>query len=156
WALVVGGALTLFGLIILTSFAYSTASASRNLSLAIGALFGSALLLGIQMLFELQGSKTSESVETEFTFDLEKPALRQWQYPVSLGERFASELRASQYLSSTHSEKLARSPADRERLVSDMSIFSLVAYITTKQHDWQTQRRHINVEGTLTEILHYP
>src|ERR1700688_3304984 len=90
--LIVGLVALVTGVIFLTVFAFYTSGASRNISLALGTLLGAAMLLWIQLQFELRGSRTSEFISTEFTYDLAKPALRQWQYPVSLSERAGNVL----------------------------------------------------------------
>src|SRR5215472_16282372 len=55
--------------IFFTIFAFLMAGASRNILLGLGTLFGSAVLLCIQLQFELRGSKISEFISTEFTYD---------------------------------------------------------------------------------------
>jgi hypothetical protein len=152
--LVLGLIALLIGVVLLTLFAFFTGGASRNISLGLGTLLGAAVLLGIQLKFELRGSKTSEFISTEFTYDLAKPALRQWQYPASLGERFGNEVHASE-------ELLAKSPdkfvgeSERDRLVQEMAIFSLVTYVATKQHDWQTVRRRLKMDRGQVELFQW-
>jgi hypothetical protein len=153
--LIVGLVALVTGVIFLTVFAFYTSGASRNISLALGTLLGAAMLLWIQLQFELRGSRTSEFISTEFTYDLAKPALRQWQYPVSLSERAGNELSASQHLSATHPEKFTGDQPARDRLVRDMSIFSLVTYIVTKQHDWQTMRRRAKIQDGSIEFFQW-
>jgi hypothetical protein len=139
--LVIGGIALFGGVLLLSIFTYYMAGASRNSSLAIGALFGSSLLLLIQLLFDLQGSRASEFISTEFTLDVSKPSLHQWYYPVSQGERFGNEVKASQDLAGTEPEKFTGDRTEQERLVRDMTLYSVISYIRTKQHDWQTVRR---------------
>jgi len=86
---------------------------------------------------------------------LAKPTLHQWQYPLSLSERAANELSASEHLSATDPEKFSGDQPDRDLLVRDMSIFSLITYIVTKQRDWQTKRRHGKVQSGSIEFFQW-
>jgi hypothetical protein len=113
------------------------------------------VLLCIQLQFELRSSRTSEFISTEFTYDLAKPTLHRWQYPVSLSERAANELSASEHLSATDPEKFTGDQPDRDRFVRDMSIFSLVTYIVAKQHNWQTKRRRAKVQNGSIEFYQW-
>jgi hypothetical protein len=72
-------------------------SGSRNISLALGTLAGAAILLVIQGLFELQGSKTAAVIGTEFTTDRAIHKIEQWRYPAA-GLRAVNEMDANKYL----------------------------------------------------------
>lgn len=110
---------------------------SRNISLSLGTLFGALLLLGIQLAFELRPMETVAIFQTDFTTDNEKPKIEQFRYPISSAHRAINEVEANKFL-------LAKNPlafqGDGEKLWKDMSIFSLVLYLWTEQHDWQIAR----------------
>jgi len=112
-------------------------SASRNLALATGTLAATAAAFLIQLLFELQGSKTADHVGTEFTIDLLGPSIRQWNYDATPAWRMGAEIGASNWL-------VANSPgafqSDREMLRSDFAVFCLLSFLTTQEFDWQLRR----------------
>jgi hypothetical protein len=112
-------------------------SGSRNISLALGTMLGSLLLLSIQMLFELQSTKSFAVIRTEFTTDRAKPKIEQFRYPLASMRRFENEAGANKFLLATNSTEFK---GDGEKLWKDMSLFSLVAYLWSEQHDWQIAR----------------
>src|ERR1700719_1054861 len=108
-------------------------SGSRNISLALGTLFGAALLLSVQGFFELRGSKTFMVIETELTTDRATRKIEQWRYPLSAGSRATAESDANKFLLNTDPAAFG---GDGEKLWRDISLFSLVSYLWIEQHDW--------------------
>ena len=116
-------------------------SGSRNLALVTSTLVAVLLLFATQLLFELRERSVADFFTAEFTIDRKSPQIRQWSYPVSgakgSGWRIHRELAASAFLAKSDS---ARFDGDRERLTSDMVLFSLVSYLGVEQSDWQLKR----------------
>jgi hypothetical protein len=116
-------------------------SSSRNISLALGTMLGSLLLLFIQTGFELQPpSKSVAVIRTEFTTDRAKPKIEQFRYPLTSMRRFENEAGANEFLLATNP---AAFQGDGEKLWEDISLFSLVAYLWSEQHDWQIARDRV-------------
>ena len=55
-------------------------SGSRNIALATGALAGGAILLWVQLGFELRANESTDFITAGFTIDPAKPEIRQWKY----------------------------------------------------------------------------
>jgi len=113
-------------------------SGSRNLAIATSTLLAAILLFGINARFELRENVSTDAFSTEYTVDRQEPKIRQWAYPVSLANRLAQELNASRWLAENDPASFEE---DREKLTRDMTIFSLVQYLTHEQFDWQMKRR---------------
>jgi hypothetical protein len=116
-------------------------SGSRNIPLALGTVFGALLLLSIQMMFELRSTKSQTAFSTEFTTDTQDHKIVAYRYkPGGPMLRATNELEANKYLRNTNIQAFD----DNEKLWKDMSLFSLVAYFWTEQHDWQITRENLN------------
>jgi hypothetical protein len=127
-------------------------SASRNIALAAGALAGAALLLTVQLIFELQPGESSDFVTAEFTLDRAKPEIRQWKYITDQGSRMMYELTAGAKFAAAHPGQF---DGDRTKLTHDMVIFSLLSYIAAEQFDWQIKRTQF-LSQTATQTLMMP
>lgn len=75
---------------------------SRNIALATGALAGAAILLGIQLLFELRADESTDFITAEYTIDRAKPEIRQWRYGSNQALRMGRELDASGKFAAAH------------------------------------------------------
>jgi hypothetical protein len=113
-------------------------SGSRNISLAIGTIFGAFLLLGTQLGFELQPPQERKAIfKTLYTTDIANPRIEQFLYPVASSRRALNEHEANEFL--LQSNKVAYD-GDGEKLWRDMSLLSVVLYLWVEQHDWQVAR----------------
>jgi hypothetical protein len=113
-------------------------SGSRNISLAIGTVFGAFLLLGTQLGFELQSPPERKAIfKTLFTTDKANPRIEQFLYPVAGSRRASNEHEANEFL--LQSNKTAYD-GDGKKLWRDMSLLSVVLYLWLEQHDWQVAR----------------
>lgn len=121
-ALIVGLAALFLGICCVLYFL--TTGASRFAWIALAALVGSSAGLIIQLWFDLQGSSELSGFTTEYTIDAEVPWIRQWKYPQTLGDRYASEVLASVALSSSGADVFN---GDHQKLVRDLMLFSLLA-----------------------------
>jgi hypothetical protein len=112
-------------------------SGSRNISLAIGTVFGAFLLLGTQLGFELQPPPERKAIfKTLYTIDRANPRIEQFLYPSSSSRRALNEREANAFL--LQSNKPAYD--SEEKLWSDISLLSVVLYFWIEQHDWQVAR----------------
>jgi hypothetical protein len=109
-------------------------SGSRYILAAVGTLVGAAILLAVPLWVELRGSKTFAAIRTEFTTDRAIRKIEQRKYPVL--SRAINEMDANKFLLTN---KPAAFAGDGEKLWRDMSLFSLVLYLWSEQHDWQTE-----------------
>ncbi len=74
---IVFGLLAIFiGLLLLGYFVYVNPG-SRNISLAVAALFGAAVILAVNLWLDLRGSVSKRIIPIEYTIDKEKPRIRQ-------------------------------------------------------------------------------
>jgi hypothetical protein len=110
---------------------------SRNIALAVLAFAGAAIGTAATLGFELRSSSTESFITADFTVDRAKPQIRQWRYGRAPSQRVNREIAASD-------RYFAARPApfngDREKLVHDMVIFSLLSYFGVEQPDWQIRR----------------
>jgi hypothetical protein len=112
-------------------------SGSRNISLAIGTVFGAFLLLGTQLGFELQSPPEKKAIfKTLYTTDKAHPRIEQFFYPLDSVQRAIDEHEANEVLLRTNKAAYE----DGEKLWKDMSLLSVVLYLWTVQHDWQIAR----------------
>jgi hypothetical protein len=112
-------------------------SGSRNISLAIGTVFGAFLLLGTQLGFELQPQPQRKAIfQTLYTTDKVNPRIGQFLLPAASSRRALNEDEANKFL--IQSNKAAYD--DDEKLWKDMSLLSIVLYLWLEQHDWQVAR----------------
>lgn len=114
---------------------FLVAGGSRGAWTTLGAVVASLVALAINLVFDLQGSKSTVKIAAEYTFDASIPQLRQWIYARSLAKRYATEVLASDVISKTSPDVFN----DRDTLTRDMIIFSLIAYLEASQHDWQAE-----------------
>lgn len=111
---------------------------SRNLALGAGTLAGAALLMGVQLLFELRRPAVTKDVfSVEYTIDRAVPSIRQWAYSRSSSWRADAEINAGKYLGKNYPNLFNK---NREKLTNDMAIFSIVAFLFWNQQDWQLKR----------------
>ena len=78
--LLIGVCALIVGIICLAIVAWANAG-SRNLPLAVAALFAAVVLLIVQLPFELRSKSDTALFGAEFTIDRLKPEIRQWKYP---------------------------------------------------------------------------
>ena len=116
---------------------------SRNLVLSVATLTAAAIFFVLQLPFELQTTTERDFVTAEFTVDRATPEIRQWKYPDSVGWRIHAETQASQW-AAKHDVTLFES--NRDKLTSDLTLFSLVSYLATSEFDWQ--RRTVRFTGS--------
>jgi hypothetical protein len=138
--LYIGIAAMLVAIVCLLLVAFAN-SGSRNIPLALGTVFGALLLLWVQIIFELRSKETKTVFATEFTTDNQDYKIAAYRYK-SGGPmlRSMNELEANKYLRNTNIQAFG----DNDKLWKDMSLFSLVAYLWTEQHDWQISRENFN------------
>jgi hypothetical protein len=125
-------------------------SGSRNIALATGALAGAAILLCVQLRFELRADESTDFITAEFTIDRAKPEIRQWKYSITQGQRLVRDLDASGKFAAAHPGQF---DGDRGKLTQDMVIFSLLAYLGVEQFDWQIKRTQFVGQSTGTQTL---
>jgi hypothetical protein len=112
------------------------------------AVLGASAALAVVLVFDLQGSKDITRITTEYTFDRAVPQIRQWMYARSLGDRYATEVLANHAALKADPSLFER---DIEGLTRDMILFSLMAYLATRQQDWQLEREAYAYSlGTIT------
>jgi hypothetical protein len=105
--------------------------------------------LTINLVFDFRGgSKEITTITAEYTFDHAVPQIRQWMYARSLGDRYAIEVLANDTALQADPHILEHNP---EKSTRDMLLFSLMAYLEVRQHDWQKQEeRFTTSNGTIT------
>jgi hypothetical protein len=143
--LMVGLVAVLVGVVLLTCFAYIN-TGSRNTSFAVAALFGSFVMLLLNLLFDLQGSTVETIIPTEYTIDLRTPRIRQWVYPSTLGNRYFTETTASTEALQNNREIFTLK--NQDKLAHNMIIFSMLSYLIFEQHDWQTKKDVVAYSGS--------
>jgi hypothetical protein len=140
--LFVGLVALVVGLGCLVAVAWANAG-SRNLALAIAALFASVVLLIVQIPFELRSKSETAMFGAEYTIDRAKPQIRQWSYADhGAGWRITGEIGASDALAKSNPGVFN---GDGQKLTQDMTIRSLVIYLFAEQFDWQL--RQVEVRG---------
>ncbi len=125
-----------------------TNAGSRNLPIATGALAATVILFLIQLPFELRRSRERYFLTAEFVIDRSKPQIREWNYPDSTMWRIHDEIDASNWLAEQHPEHF---DGDRDRVTSDMVLFSLISFLASSEFDWQ--RRRIQFSGSTTGTI---
>jgi hypothetical protein len=114
---------------------------SRNLALAASILCGVVILFLTQLNFELQSSTNSDFILTELGIDRAKPEIRQWVYTSEsdwTDWRIAAEVGASNWLSANNAKAFS---GDREKLTSDLVLYSLVYFLQTPEAQYWDVRR---------------
>jgi hypothetical protein len=132
------------GISLLVIVAWANAG-SRNLALAVAALFASVFLLIVQLPFELRSKSETSVFGAEYTIDRFTPQIRQWSYPETVRWRLTSEVGASDALARSNPDAFR---SDAQKLTQDMTIRSLVTYLFAEQFDWQI--REVQVRGPST------
>jgi len=120
---------------------------SRNLALAFGTVIGAIILFGTQMFFELRTSEEIEFVDLEYCIDRGRPQISRWDYSRSVRLQIHAEIGASEWIAKNKPELFN---TDREKLTSDMTLFSIISYIAINEYDWQ--RRRITLVGSTGSI----
>lgn len=112
---------------------------SKNLALATGVLVGVTLLFLTQLRFELQSATTGEFILTELGIDRAKPEIRQWVYGTQSGWRPTAEVYASNWLAAHNPNAFS---GDREKITSDLVLFSLAYFLQTPEAQYWDVRKH--------------
>jgi|GEM_PF-4763554 len=132
--LIPGFVAVVFGVILLAIFAYMN-TGSRNISFAVAALAGAIVMLFLNLLFDLQGKRKPLYPPT---IDVRMRRIRQWIYPLSLGDRYTTETKASTEAFQINPEMFTRD--NGEKLAHNMIIFSILSYLIFERHDGQTKK----------------
>ena len=152
-ALIVGIASTLVSLACVGYVAWENVG-SRNLVIAVATFAGAAVFLGLNLFFDLRSTESTNFISTEFTVDRATPRIRQWNYGNAPGQRSVRELAASNQYFAAHPGQFN---GDREKLVRDMVIYSLLSYLAAEQRDWQSHPvRFVGGMGAITEVPRSP
>lgn len=135
-------------LVLAISLAWAN-SASRNIALAVGTLSAAILLLFVQLYFEMQPSETKIAFASDYTIDHGKLGIRHWDYThASNSWRMVDEVAASDWLVKDNPKAF---DIDSSRLVSDLTLVSLLSYLGHEQYDWQVDKFTApTTMGTLT------
>jgi hypothetical protein len=148
-ALFAGGGFTLVGFFFL-AWVVSENGTSRNLALGIATLFASALFLAIQFYFELRGSESNDVATAELVVDRAMPRVGEWKYDLSQTTRFRMESEANKLFAV---ENPGQFNGDREKLTSDMILFSIIAFLANEEFDWQINKVRFRGRGsTITRV----
>jgi hypothetical protein len=145
------------GLALLVALACSTYvvwinGGSRNLGLGLGALFGACVLFALQLLFELQPTKSIVDFPAHFAADFQDKWIRKTPLTTTDGiaaivnqEASGVMVKASPVFNSTQADKLTR----------DLAIIYMLSYLIERQFDWQidaasykTQYCTMNLRGS--------
>jgi hypothetical protein len=113
---------------------------SRNLALATAGLFGASLFFGMQLWFELRPEVRSDFIVAKLGIDRTKPEIRQWIYSSESGDRITAEVYASNWLAAHRPEAFS---GNREKLTSDLVLFSLAYFLQTPGAQYWEVRRHL-------------
>ena len=150
-ALIVGPASTIVGLACAGYIAWENVN-SRTVVFAVTAFAGAAVLLGLNLLFDLRSTESTDFISTELTVDRATPRIRQWwDYKNVPTQRFVREKAASDQYFAAHPGQFN---GDREKLVRDMTIYSLLSYLVAEQRDWQSRpARFVGSMGSETVTL---
>jgi hypothetical protein len=133
-----GAGAMLFGIVCLCIF-FLVGGGSRLAWGALMAVLTASFGLVVALIFDLKGSREMTTITTEYTFDRSVPQIRQWMYARSLGERYATEVLANYSALITNPSVFE---GDIEKLTKDMILFSLAAYLETRQRDWQFEEEN--------------
>jgi hypothetical protein len=135
-ALIVGSISTIVALACAGYVAWENIN-SRNIVFAVATFAGAAVFMGLNLLFELRSTDTANVITADLTVDRAKPQIRQWNYRGTPSQRMNREIAASDQYFTTRPGPF---DGDREKLVRDMVIFSLLSYFGVEQPDWQIRR----------------
>jgi hypothetical protein len=115
---------------------------SKNIPLAAAALIGVMVGYLVQLPFELKRSRSYETIGVEFTIDRAQPVIRQWVYSddPEVGWRLPAEVGASDWLAKNN-PKAFETSLQRDKVALDLTMYSLVSYLTHVEYDWQLQRK---------------
>lgn len=113
---------------------------SKNMPLGAAALIGVTVGYAIQLPFELARSTARDVIGVDLTIDRSSPVIRQWVYSNGphAGWRIAVEVGASNWLAQGQPimfDELGK----RDRIASDLVMFSLLSFLTHEEYDWQLQ-----------------
>lgn len=135
--------LAAIGIAVLTAVVLAWNNAgSKSIPLAAAALIGVMVGYLVQLPFELTRTKSYETIGVEYVIDRAEPVIRQWVYSndVETGWRLHAEVGASKWLTKNNAAAFETSP-QRDKVALDLTMYSLVSYLTHMQYDWQLQRR---------------
>ena len=127
---------------------------SQSLVLAFGALFGSAVFLAVQAVFELQPKTEFAHISTSITVGISKPSVSVTREPTQFPKfpNVMVETMASQWLakdSATNDTWKTK----RQKVSQDFMIAAVVGLFTHQHRDWQMRTLHYGGKftGTITE-----
>jgi hypothetical protein len=137
---------------------------SRNLALATAAFVGAFFLLIVQLPFELRSHSIENFFNAEYTVDRKYLKIRQWRkapkmpplpeleaskvkllrdfidgFPGSM--RMGNESDASKFIAEKNIGIFNGPRTYREKLTTDLALYSLVTYMLTEHFDWQKQTK---------------
>lgn len=135
-ALIVGLVAALVSIVCLAYFAFESA-ASRNIALSTGTLAAAIVMFTLQIVFELQGTETTEFFSPEYSFDRATPSIGLDSLRPSNLNRWAIEKRASDAFASANAGQF---DGDREEVLIQFTLASILGYIGTEHFDWQLRR----------------
>ncbi len=123
-------------------------SGSKNIPLAVAALIGVMVGYLVQLPFELTRSRSYETIGVEFVTDRAGPGIRQWVYrdDPETSWRLPAEVGASEWLAKNNPTAFETN-LQRDKVALDLTMYSLVSYLTHVEYDWQLQRKSY---GSLT------
>lgn len=127
---------------------------SRNLALGLGALAGACVIFGLQLLFELKCSTSSDDFVVEFVVDYQQKSVRSprayhQSAAVAASRYLLIEIEASNTVAST-TPPLAKD--DAPKITRDLGIVSIISYLLNEQPDWQLDARSYRTSiGTMQQ-----
>jgi hypothetical protein len=124
---------------------------SRTLALGIGSVAAALLLFIIQLLFELQPTIMRDHISTLYTLDRGESSVRQPSYslePLSKANvpitRPMVDIEASRWLREHNPLAFQQ---NRDKLVTDLVVFNLLAFLGEAEFDWQLRRVRYATRG---------
>jgi hypothetical protein len=150
-ALILGSAAAVVCLVCVVYFALEN-SGSRNIALATGTLAAAIVMYGLQLLFELQSTTSTELFTAQFTIDRATPSIDGGADASSNLSRYRYETGASNTFAA---ENPGQFDGDRQKLFRDFALFSIIAYLGTEQFDWQIKRVSFKTAVMAIENIEY-
>jgi len=134
-SLIIGSIAAVIALVCAAYIAWEN-TGSRNVVLAASTFWGAAIFLGLNLFLDLRTKDNKDFITAEITVDRVKPQIRQWNYGSAPPQRLIRETTASdRYFAGRPGPFIG----DRDKLVHDLIVFSLISYLATEQRDWQSR-----------------
>ncbi len=115
--------------------------ASSNVVFATAALVGTAIFYFLQLVFELQGSTSTEVINAELTIDREKREVHNWSTNHHPPFKYAYEQPLNKWLSL---QPISEVRSNEVSLIRDAILVSTLSLFQWEEPDWQMKEKRVS------------